>query len=50
MSLRQRVEHEKFLMAENFVSDLQRLIYNKVFEFPSAEKNITPTKSRHFFI
>ena len=49
MSLRQGVKREIFLRAENFVSDLLRPIYNKVFEFPSAEKNITATKFRHFF-
>ena len=38
MSIRQRVKREIFLRAENFVSDLQRPIYNKNFEFPSFRK------------
>jgi hypothetical protein len=38
MSLRQRVKREIFSRAENFVSDLQRPIYNKIFEIARVSK------------
>ena len=38
MSFRQRVKREIFLRAENFVSDVLKPIYNKIFEFARAKK------------